>query len=841
MLRQCSIALARATIAARENGMPEKFKCGWPGLKPIIATVLLLAAMISSKASAQMAPVVPDPITTPELMKYADLLGLSDQQKIGLLPAHDDYKLRYKQFFDRDVVKLRDAAIDMAFRFRRNRFDIPPREELEGLISQYTRLLNTGKSIDRGLFDAIAANLTEDQLLQLQRAKIARELGVHRELVVRMAGEMNEGARIDFSEMLRQLKLPADQIKAADPLLAEYEATLLNRSKEVFEAMLKGAQVVLDTIDRMGIRGMTPEKMMELAQEPATLASLQTTFDEASKPFQQAAHEVADLNHRTFRKLVIALDAESARKLRERYFERAFDDAYTGPAEWQHYYKLALKTSDLSEQQRTDVQAQYDSLLAQEDSMVDAIASELHKWREYRTFTQFQQDRNAPVYEHVKEFKERRETLAASAMETLRATLGESLFASVEKSRKGEQGQTEGQIAVIDGRNANVSVDVQVSTQQGAQTRSGARVTVSNPAESWDLNYAPQPMAHTDFTTLCTAMRLESGDQSVVNALYDEYRAKFDALRASPLPTGENGEKLSASDESKAQKARCDELLALDDHFFADAGVVAVDAHQLRALKWFGEARRRSAANAIAKTMGFIWNQGESIADPVAVLLQQPLDDATAQSLEPMIAQYQSQADAMVQSRLEAARDSRRALSRMQGNAARDAQAQEFAREKYSQANAELRRINRELSKLNRGMFDEIHRQLSPNDAWQYRFAFYQIAYPEVYRDERSADRALEIVLGLPELSTQQRQAISDINSEHRAAYLDICDRMIVLMQDRPQQREDDFSKEAVDRYMELERTRFERSELNARTRMRLRLALAPELAQRLPELNQEW
>ena len=177
----------------------------------------------------------------------------------------------------------------------------------------------------------------------------------------------------------------------------------------------------------------------------------------------------------------------------------------------------------------------------------------------------------------------------------------------------------------------------------------------------------------------------------------------------------------------------------------------------------------------------------------------------------------------------------------MQTSGSRDAQAQEFAREKYTQANAELRKINRGLSKLNRQFFDDVQRQLPPNDAWEYRFAYYQVAYPEVYRDERSADRALEIVLSLPELSSQQRQTVSDINSEHRTAYLEICDRMIALMQDRPEQREDDFSNEAIDRYMELERSRFERSELNARTRMRLRLAIAPEIAQRLPELNQEW
>jgi hypothetical protein len=637
--------------------------------------------------------------------------------------------------------------------------------------------------------------------------------------------------------MLRNLKLPPEAMKAADPILAEYEPALLNRSKEIFDAMLKGVEVILDTIDRLGLRGMAPEKMMELAQDQATLVSLQATFDEASKPFQSAAHEIGELNHRTFKKLMSALDAESARKVRDRYFERAFRDAYTGPAEWPQLYRHAMASNDLSDEQRSAVQAQLDGLLAQEDAMVDAIASELQKFREYRTFVQFQQDRQAAIYERVKEFKTRRETLGTTAIDTLRGMLGETLFASIEKSRKEKDGQAAAKVAAGDGGSGNVDVSVEVSTES-SEAASGTRVTVSAPANAWELNYAPQPMTQADLNTLSTAMRLDESDQSVLSALYDEYRAKFDVLRASPLPAGENGEKLNATEEAKVQKARYEALLALDENLFADAGVVAVDENQQRALKWVAEARRRSAANAVAKAMAFIWNEGESIADPVAVVLQMPLSDAVRESLDPMIANYQLQAEELVSARLEAARDSRRAMSRMQ---AADAQAQEYAREKYSQANAELRKINQSLSKLNRALFDDLQRQLPPNDAWEYRFAYYQVAYREVYRDERSADRALQIVLSLPELSNQQRQAITDINTEHRAAYLEICDRMIALMQDRPQQREDDFSKETVDRYMELERARFERTELNARTRMRLRLAIAPEIAQRLPELNQEW
>ena len=85
----------------------------------VVACVALL--VLAFAARGQVMPLVPDPITTPELMKYADLIGLSDQQRLGLLAAHDAYKERYRQFQDRDVKKLRDAVVDIALRFRPGR------------------------------------------------------------------------------------------------------------------------------------------------------------------------------------------------------------------------------------------------------------------------------------------------------------------------------------------------------------------------------------------------------------------------------------------------------------------------------------------------------------------------------------------------------------------------------------------------------------------------------------------------------------------------------------------------------------------------------------------------
>ena len=43
------------------------------------ALVIAATLWLSTAVSAESIPLVPDPITTPELMKYADLVGLSDR------------------------------------------------------------------------------------------------------------------------------------------------------------------------------------------------------------------------------------------------------------------------------------------------------------------------------------------------------------------------------------------------------------------------------------------------------------------------------------------------------------------------------------------------------------------------------------------------------------------------------------------------------------------------------------------------------------------------------------------------------------------------------------------
>ena len=464
----------------------------------------LAMLFLGSAASAQSNPLSPDPVTTPELMKYADMIGLSDQQKLSLITAHDSYKMRYRAFQERDVRKFLDDLIDIGMRFQRNRFQIPPRDELEGIIDQFKRLMNSTHALDRSLFDEVASSLTEDQLLKLPRARTARDLSIYRELVMEFAGEFNPGARVDFAEIMRGASFPPEAVQAADPIIAEYQSSMLSRARGIYEAIADASKVILDLIDELGIRDMTPDKMMAMAQDQNVMLKLQGTFDEASKPFQAAAFELSQLNYRTFKRLAATLPPQQARYLRERYYDIAFDDAYQGRAEWEQRYADALVLPSVAEQQKQDIQAQQEAFQFREDGMIDGVVADMEAAREYRSFQQLSERSNDPIRKRIEELRERRASLNAEAISTLEAILGPEFVAAAQQEKLARK-----QAAEAAAQNATALALPAAASEQKA----------IEPAND---PYFPPPMSLEEFNRICAALAMSEGDRSVASTLYDD-------------------------------------------------------------------------------------------------------------------------------------------------------------------------------------------------------------------------------------------------------------------------------------------------------------------------------
>jgi hypothetical protein len=167
--------------------------------------------------------------------------------------------------------------------------------------------------------------------------------------------------------------------------------------------------------------------------------------------------------------------------------------------------------------------------------------------------------------------------------------------------------------------------------------------------------------------------------------------------------------------------------------------------------------------------------------------------------------------------------------------------AAELATEKWAEARKKLTEINDKIVAINREMLDQAAGALSTEGAWQVRLAYNTAAYPEIFREERSAEKALQGALALPDLQDHQRESINEIAAGYRAEFFGICEQMVAL---RSQRDFDMFGgsvpqKADIDREIMLERMRFDRNELAARALLRLTMVLTDEQAKVLPELQQ--
>jgi hypothetical protein len=129
-----------------------------------------------------------------------------------------------------------------------------------------------------------------------------------------------------------------------------------------------------------------------------------------------------------------------------------------------------------------------------------------------------------------------------------------------------------------------------------------------------------------------------------------------------------------------------------------------------------------------------------------------------------------------------------------------------------------------------------------PEDARAtFRNAWLRAASPRAYKDGKDAMPTLDAARALADITDAQRAQIDAIRSAHAARHRELCDRLAALAV-LEQQSADSFGeagptgpkKEAG---MSTTDTRFERSELNARSLRRLKAMLTPEQVRAIPAL----
>jgi hypothetical protein len=674
-------------------------------------------------------------------------------------------------------------------------------------------------------------------------------------------GEMNRGASVNMAEIVGNLDLSPQELEQVQPILAEYESSLLAKSHTVLNVLVDVATVVLDFIDSLNIRGKGLEELALMMQnpDPALMDRARTTFDEASKPIQEAAWDVSQLNMRTYRRIAPLVRPEVARDLKDRYYRRAFREVYPNAPQWLERYRAALQLENLTDEQKQSIQGQRESYLSQDDAALEAVVNVLEDSRRYRTFRQFSRQEPDPAEEKTDELVERRTGIATSATAALDSLLGETLVAQLEakvkqaQNNSAEPGELRMTVAAAGntGGNAdggNVQVEVQVEADGEEVVLPPEFQPVSAKPVSIDP-HLPQPMGSRQFERVLAAAGIGEDSHAVAMNLFDTYRADFDALRSTPLALEKAGEQATAAETAKARAARTDELAALDHQLFDDLALL-LDAQQRVALDEFRATRKRSVSTEIAQSMGRFFGDEEAFIDLLALMGAPDISTEVGTAARGALGEYDQRITPILAERLAAAQDvlRRSEIMRRAGgfNQRRpfgggSNKAAELATEKWREARKKLSDINDKVIAVNREMLAMAIDSLSTDGAWQVRLAYNQAAYPEIFRDERSAEKALQGALALPDLQDHQRDSINELAAAYRADFFAICEQMVSVREQRDFDMFGDAvpKKEDIEREFTLERMRFDRNELSARARMQLAMLLTDEQAKILPELQQ--
>lgn len=801
-------------------------------LRMFVITCVVSTALTTGRAVAQGLPMIPDPVSTRALMNYADRLDLSQQQRLALLPLHDAYLLRFGRLRDGDIQHFEDDLLGLASRINPMNLQIPPRDELEGLMRQYNQLLEKVKKVDRTLFTSMETILTEEQLPRIGRVRRARERSMYSEVTLGIGGEFNPGASIDLNDYLQNIDLAIDVREQFDSIMRGYEMELLERTKKLHEEIERGFTIILDTIDELGLRDMTIAEISQLGENEGFIQTAMSIFDEASRPFQKATSELGELNLRTYRRVSKLLESRQQKKFRQRYFKLAYRRAFNGIPSTTEGFTRTLKLTELTTEQRNHVELEQDLFAQRIDPLLEETASLIEKSRKFRTVQDFQNENEGIYDERIQKLTARRDQVIEAANRRIKMILGEELSQAFARDMLNVSKQ---QIHTVRSEDGRTIVEISGKELAGGDS--------TDPIEHDPVLPPPIPVGLLD--PYASKLGLDDTQRPILDSLYDDYRESYQSLIETPpdpARTSESDDPEVVEYQKSFNRARHRQsqiigLRVIDDEFFGNLSLLLPGDDSTDRLNPIRIARRCDAClhslerldhwhidlkRVLIRLLDIVeqidptpderiaietvlYEHDEQTVDSLTKLVDVTLQVARLQALRDVMARQQSKSEETIHRRL-------------QGH--------------YRTASSLVDTLHRR----NRQTFTRMTGLMSENSRWRLVQAYNEVAYPAVYDDRKSAVTIIDTALGLEDLSPAQLERISGIAMDFRSSYYELSDQMVEI-----KRRQDEFKGfqgtipiDLIRREIRGERLQFRRNEASARARARLQMVLTDEQARRI-------
>jgi hypothetical protein len=846
--------------------------------------VMLIAAVLApaSQARAQGAgEFVPDPMSTAEIMDYADWLALSGQQKRALMELHDAYTAQYKA--------LRDGPIK-AFIDRMNAMQaetmFPSRRQFESMMQDMDTLQQRVKDVDRAMFDQMQSMLSEEQLAMLPRIRLARE---RRSLTSLMAMGMPMGSTVELTPMLREQNFTPQQWNDINPLLHTYEIQLTAGMREQVEAVYKMWFGMFDALEAAGYDSESYESAMN---DPEAMEAYQKVIMEAWQAQLvaiQAKHmELCELNERTVLTIGQALPRFRGQLLYRQVIGMQYSALYyldyeDDPITW---LEVIDKMPGVTDEQQQAIRGVVEGYLTETEPVIHQVA-ELAKQTQGMDMMYLYDEEEDPdtqaAMEKIEGLAEQLQEAASRADAQVEEILGDEqmhhLRTAAQYARWGED--VSEYLEMIRTGEAAASDEAAQAAAEAAEAMQQEWYEQMRYSDQ----FVPARMQRGQLLQLARTLDLDDAQQAILNSIYDEYNDRYQTFAENDIKAigaaasdmwdydYETGRMLKGPDKQSLdrvyglRRAAHAKVLALDDQLFDDCRTFLSSDDAKSALQRLIVERRCDCydpGNSYGYMYGGPYDESGAV-DLKTLFDSDELKDLRNPQVDAALAQYARKRLDLLKQRFEISLDlseagelwgamSQAFYQQFQDeeggfNPADNDAMVEFHTQRealYGDLQERQQDINRKLNDLSSSTIEALAGHLDDESAALLQRSYRHIAYRSVYMDAYAVDEHLKRAIQLPDLSADLRSKLNELYVHYTSAYASCCDRMIEIADlERPWDYTGEWDEAQMAAYQQAMQTRqtlaHERSELNARTNTELRILLTEEQVQAiggLPELT---
>ncbi|MDY7107778.1 MAG: hypothetical protein SYC29_03995 [Planctomycetota bacterium] len=848
----------------------------------VVFLIAGLAGLLAARPAAGQGTegTLPDPISGREVDRYAERLELSDRQRQALQGLHNTYRAEFARLRDGEIeTYLKEHGGFGDFRIT---FD---RAAVKDETNKLKKLLDRIRGLDRRFFDDIQPLLSEEQLALLPRLRRMREVQRYRMGLPFLGGVTNPAAQVDLTTIVEQQELSPGQRRIVDARLAGYERQLVNAARALHDVALNRRLIMFDRLEAMGYG---PDALANPENAEGMIQAFFSAMNEIQTRLNEEAAEISTLNRRTLKSLAELLPDEQGETLRIGYLRQAYPDFLPMVTPVRRRMEEALRLEDLSEEQRQAIEALRLNYRAARDALLEDRLDVSDAQRAGGIMInptpeqQAEQDRLGEKYQALGEKSQR---LVQQTIDALDRILGRDLAGRVAQRvaerEDAEETQTESRSMMV--------MTITAGGDEGGVGISTWSSTVT--LDETDLEAGPlhalRPLTRRELFRMARRLDLTEDDRAVIGALHEDYLAHFDdaakpaidaaraarrKLSASPGADDADGAEQipTVSDVDRAftlSRQALNAVQEVDAALFDDIAIVVGDEEQAAGVDRLRLARQRQIySRALSARGGGVFFGGgggggdvsfvsiggeendEASVDVADVVDEMDLPDETMTAIDPLLLEYEQQVTGVFRTRYEARQDIDEHMQTMTVRYRRDEargrsersvslDAEQF--EAMEARRVEARKAEARIIELNRAARDALAGQLGEPDAPRLRRAYDRRAFASVLRDPGAVAPLLETALAFDDLTADQRRRLTDLAAEYRAAYDECCRKMIELQRGDPagadSRANPGSDMEAMQRQMrEVEKARFERDDLNDRTRAALKVLLTDEQAARL-------